>query len=94
MILPVLIVVPALLVGAGLYVAISRLGLMPDMTGGGVRPTHRDRFAGDYDEDGLWPVRQVQRIPQGILVGLVVVMAVWVVAWLIFFFVALGMMSV
>ncbi len=94
MILPILIVVPALLVGVGLYAVISRMGVIPDLADSGVRPSRRDRFGGDYDEDPLWPVRQVQRIPQGILIGLVVVMAVWVVAWLIAFFVGLGMMSV
>ncbi len=94
MILPILIVVPALLVGVGLYAVISRMGVIPDLADSGARPSHRDRFGGDYDEDALWPVRQVQRIPQGILLGLVVVMAVWVVAWLIAFFVGLGMMSV
>jgi len=93
--LPILIIVPALLVGVGLYAAISKMGVIPDLAGGGGdRTSYRDRFGGDYEEDGLWPVRQVQRIPQGILVGLVVVMAVWAVAWLVVFFVGLGMMSV
>ena len=91
--LPILIIVPALLVGVGLYAAISRMGVIPDLAGGGDRPAYRDRFVGDYEEDALWPVRQVQRIPQGVLVGLVAVMAVWVVAWLVVFFVGLGMMS-
>ncbi len=94
MILPVLIVVPALLVGVGLYAAISKMGVMPDLVDSGSRRSPRDRFGGDYHEDALWPVRQMQRIPQGILVGLAVVMAAWVLAWLVVLFVGLGMMSV
>ena len=94
MILPILIVVPALLLGAGLYVLISRVNILPEMAdSGGVRPSSRERF-GDYPQDGLWPVRQLQRIPQGVLIGLVVVMALWVVGWLVAFFVGLGMLAV
>ena len=94
MILPILIVVPALLLGVGLYALISRMNIIPDMvdTSSG-RPSSGPRF-GDYPEDNLWPVRQVQRIPQGVLIGLVVVMALWVVGWLVAFFVGLGMLAV
>lgn len=94
MILPVLIVVPAVLLGLGLYALISRMNIIPEMvdTGGG-RRSSRERY-GDYPEDSLWPVRQVQRIPQGVLIGLVVVMALWVIGWLVAFFVGLGMLAV
>ncbi len=94
MILPLLIVVPSVLVGIGLYVVLSRTNVMPTMVGSGDRPSTRQRFDAEYDEDGLWPVRQVQRIPQGILIALVAVMAVWVLAWVVAFFVGLGMLSV
>ncbi len=93
--LPILIIVPALLFGVGLYAAISRMGVIPDLADTGTRSQGRDRFyGGDYDEDQLWVVRQVQRIPQPVLVGLVVAMALWVVAWLVLLFVGLAMMSV
>ncbi len=92
--LPILIILPALLVGVALYAAISRMGVIPDLVDDGAPSSRSSRFGGgDYDEDTLWPVRQVQRIPQPILVGLVVAMAVWVLAWLVIFFVGLGMMS-
>ena len=95
MILPILIVVPALLLGLGLYALISRMNILPDMvdSGGGRPSSSRQRF-GDYPEDSLWPVRQVQRIPQGVLIGLVVVMALWVVGWLVAFIVGLAMLAV
>jgi len=92
-ILPILIVVPSLLVGVALYAAISRMGIVPDMIDTGLRPPSRERF-GDYPEDALWPVRQVQRIPQGVLIGLVVVMVLWVLAWLVALVVGLGMLAV
>ena len=94
MILPLLIVVPSVLVGIGLYALLSRTDVMPTLAGTADRPSIRDRFAAEYDEDGLWPVRQVQRIPQGILIGLVAVMAVWVLVWIVAFFVGLAMLSV
>ena len=94
MILPILIVVPAVLLGVGLYALISRMNILPDMVEtGGSRPSARERF-GDYAQDSLWPVRQVQRIPQGVLIGLVVVMGLWVVGWLVAFFVGLSMLAV
>jgi hypothetical protein len=93
--LPILIIVPALLFGVALYAAISRMGVIPNVGDSGVRPSRSGRFGGgDYAEDPLWPVRQVQRIPQPVLIGLVVAMGVWVVGWLVVFFVGLGLMSV
>ena len=94
MILPLLIVVPSVLVGIGLYVVLSRTNVMPTMVGSGDRPSTHQRFESEYPEDGLWPVRQVQRIPQGILIALVAVMAVWVLVWVVAFFVGLGMLSI
>ena len=93
MILPILIVVPSVLVGLALYALISRMNVVPDMVDSGLRPPSRERF-GDYPEDARWAVRQVQRIPQGVLIGLVVVMALWSLAWLVALVVGLSMLSV
>ena len=39
-----------------------------------------------------WPVPQLERLHPGLLIGASVVLVVWIVAWIVVFFVGLGML--
>ena len=82
-----------MLLGLALYALISRTDVLPQMVDGGPRPSSRERF-GAYEADNLWPVRQVQRIPQRVLVVLVALMGLWAVGWVVVFIVGLTKLAV
>ncbi|HVL07186.1 MAG TPA: hypothetical protein VM388_14450 [Acidimicrobiales bacterium] len=69
----VLIVIPAIVVAVAVVVVLDRLGVLPRLDGGPSLPS------GGFMES----------IPRGALWGAGVVMAVWILAWLIFLIVGL-----
>ncbi len=92
MITVLVIIVPCCLVGLLVYAGMSRWELTDPSPspGGGGRPylprlTLRETVAD-------WPVPQLERLSPAVLVAISAVLAVWVIAWVVVFFVGLGML--
>ena len=99
MMLVLLIVVPCCLVGVVVYVAMSKweLGAGPEAydSGGGTgrsafRPAQPRLTMRETAMD--WPIPQLQRLHPGVLIGISAVLALWTLAWVVIFFVGLGML--
>ena len=73
----ILIVVPALVVAVAVVVVLDRLGVLPRLDGGPSLPS------GGFMES----------IPRGALWGAGAVMAVWILAWLVFLIVGLSSLA-
>ena len=93
MILVVLIVVPCCLVGLVVYAAMSRWELSADPSpyrgGGAARNLPRLTLRETVLD---WPVPQLERLHPAVLVTISAVLAVWILAWIVVFFVGLGML--
>ncbi len=94
MITALLIVVPCCLVGLGVYAAMSRWELNdPEPYGGAGAHPRRNLPRLTLRETYLdWPVPQLERLQPGVLAAISVVLAVWIVAWIVLFFVGLSML--
>jgi hypothetical protein len=96
MTLVLLIVVPCCLVGVVVYAAMSRWELSSDpgpyrSHGGGYRGPSGPRLT--LRETVLdWPIPQFQRLHPAVLVTISAVLAVWILAWIVVFFVGLSML--
>jgi len=90
----VMILIPCCLVGALVYVGMSRWELTPSEQarpgGGGGRRSLPRLTMRDTILD--WPVPQFARLHPGVLIGISVVLALWVILWIVVFFVGLGML--
>jgi len=73
----VLIVIPAIIVAVAVVVVLDRLGVLPRLDGGPSLPS------GGFMES----------IPRGALWGAGALMAVWILAWLIFLVVGLSTLA-
>ena len=73
----ILIVVPALILAVAVVVVLDRLGVLPRLDGGPSLP------AGGFMES----------IPRGALWGAGGLMALWILAWLVFLVVGLSILS-
>jgi hypothetical protein len=98
-ILALLILVPCCLVGVAVYAAMSRWELTPpephrgDGYGGGgasYRPPPPRLTMRETAMD--WPIPQFQRLQPGVLIAISVVLALWILVWIVVFFVGLGML--
>lgn len=91
MILVLMIVVPCCLVGLLVYAGMSRWELTADPTPYHSQPSRLPRLT--LRETVLdWPVPQFQRLHPGVLITIIAVLAVWVIAWIVVFFVGLSML--
>ena len=96
MILALLIVIPCCLVGVVVYAAMSRWELSTDPA------PYRGNSSGYSGYRGPrltlretvmdWPVPQFQRLPSAVLVTISAVLAAWILAWIVVFFVGLSML--
>lgn len=73
----VLIVIPALVIAVAVVVVLDRLGVLPRLDGGPSIPS------GGF----------VERVPRGALWGAGALMALWILAWLVFLVVGLSILS-
>jgi hypothetical protein len=73
----VLILVPAIVVAVAVVVVLDRIGVLPRLDGGPSLPS------GGFMES----------IPRGVLWGAGALMALWILAWLIFLIVGLSTLS-
>ena len=95
MITVLLIVVPCCLVGLVVYAAMSRWELTSDpgpyRAGDGSARRSLPRLT--LRETVVdWPVPQLQRVHPGVLVAISAVLAVWILAWIVIFFVGLSLL--
>ena len=98
MIVILLVVVPCVVVAVAGWGLASQAGAFksfgaaggPGSSGSGWRDTWRL----GSDSEGVWPVRHLQRFPQPVLIGIVVVTSLWLLAWLIALAVGLSALSV
>ncbi len=100
MILALLILIPCCLVGVAVYAAMSRWELTPPEPhrsdgdgygyGGGssYRPPRPRLTLRETAMD--WPIPQFQRLQPGVLMAMSVVLALWILVWIVVFFVGLG----
>ena len=79
--LVVLIVIPAILVAVAVDAVLDRTGVLPSLDGG---PS-----LGWRSGDGGF----FERIPKGALFGAGALMALWIVAWLVFLVVGLSVLA-
>lgn len=75
--LVVLIVIPAMIVAVAVVVVLDRLGVLPRLDGGPSLPS------GGFMES----------IPRGALWGAGALMAVWILAWLVFLVIGLSVLA-
>ena len=93
MILAILILVPCCLVGLLVYAGMSRWEL-------GEPDPYRPRGGSNLPRLTLretvldWPLPQLERVHPGILIAISVLLAVWLIAWIVVFFVGLNMLRV
>ena len=73
----ILIVVPALVIAVAVVVVLDRLGVLPRLDGGPSLPS------GGFMES----------VPRGALFGAGALMALWILAWLIFLVVGLSILA-
>ncbi|MGI8983791.1 MAG: hypothetical protein ACR2HM_04545 [Acidimicrobiales bacterium] len=73
----VLIVVPAMIIAVAMVVVLDRLGVLPRLDGGPALPS-----------GGL-----LERVPRGALWGAGGLMALWILAWLVFLVVGLSILA-
>ncbi|MEA2826460.1 MAG: hypothetical protein QOG43_899 [Actinomycetota bacterium] len=97
MILVLLIVVPCCLVGVVVYAAMSRweLSAGPEAyrSGGGTGGYRQPGPRLTLRETAMdWPIPQLQRLHPGVLIAISAVLALWILAWIVLFFVGLGML--
>ncbi len=92
MILVLVIVIPCCLVGLLVYAAMSRWELTSEPSpyrASGARNLPRLTLRETVLD---WPVPQFQRLQPSLLIGISVVLALWIVAWIVLFFVGLSML--
>jgi hypothetical protein len=93
MILAFLIVVPCCLVGLVVYALMSKWQLSSEpepWSRGGSSPSRPRLTMRETVLD--WPVPQFQRLHPSVLIGISVVLALWILAWIVVFFVGLGLL--
>lgn len=79
----VLIVVPCVVVGVALVALLDRGGLLPHLSDGGGRPS---RAWGSGSSVG-------DTIPPAALLGAMVVMGLWIIAWIVALVIGLGILT-
>ena len=92
MIVVLLIVVPCCLVGLLVYAAMSRWELTSEPSpyrASGARNLPRLTMRETVLD---WPVPQLQRLHPSVLLAISAVLALWIVAWVVVFFVGLSML--
>jgi hypothetical protein len=95
-ILVLLIVLPCCLVGVVVYAAMSRweLSSEPEPYRGGAGASggyYQSRPRLTLRETAMdWPIPQLQRVHPGVLMAVSAILALWILAWIVVFFVGLG----
>ena len=95
MITAIVILIPCCVVGLLVYAGMSRWELTSDPTpyqaggDGGRRSLPRLTLRETVVD---WPVPQLQRLSPSVLIAISAVLAVWILAWIVLFFVGLSML--
>jgi hypothetical protein len=95
MITALIILIPCCLVGLGVYAAMSRWELTPepDTYRPGDGGTRRNLPRLTLRETVVdWPIPQLERLQPSVLIAISAVLAVWIIAWIVLFFVGLSML--
>jgi hypothetical protein len=95
MLTALIILIPCCLVGVLVYAAMSRWELTSEPEGyrGGDGSARRNLPRLTLRDTVMdWPVPQLERLPPSVLIGISVVLAVWVITWIVLFFVGLSML--
>ena len=72
-----LILLPLLVVAVAVIIVLDRMGVLPRLDGGPALPS------GGF----------LESVPRGVLLGVGGVMALWILAWLVFLVIGLGTLS-
>lgn len=95
MITAVIILVPCCLVGLLVYAAMSRWELTSEPEGyrAGDGSARRSMPRLTLRETVMdWPVPQLERLSPSVLIAISVVLAAWIITWIVLFFVGLSML--
>ena len=83
--LVVLIVIPAIIVAVAVVVVLDRVGVLPRLDGGG---SSYGAGWGSGSGSGF-----LESIPTGVLLAVGALMALWILAWLIFLVIGLSILA-